>query len=337
MYPGKGTVVLIRPTQTFYERINIAGRVTALLGIFDSLTWYYPAKSQFYHVVFQVEAEGNPGSQRFNDDVGFFPEEEVGKLSSGFHLIVPKLFELHRRKIDPPHFDIEGKADPPAPPTLVGATEPGRPGHDVLRSAVKEIANELSEVGAAGLGDLEHAYAKHNYELMESASSRLEDTLKLLPPGEAFLPYEDNIGHESRRMAALAAVFRDGQLLLIRREDSGLWALPGGMTDVGETWAHCAQRELWEETSVKGRVVELLAIFDWRLLRNPPRPLLLATFLVESDNSSKPRAMPETLGAGFFPVSELPELSPGYERLVPMTIALFQGQIPRPHVHLPLA
>ena len=24
MYPGKGTVVLIRPAQTFYERINIA-------------------------------------------------------------------------------------------------------------------------------------------------------------------------------------------------------------------------------------------------------------------------------------------------------------------------
>ena len=27
MYPGKGTVVLIRPAQTFYERINLRGTV----------------------------------------------------------------------------------------------------------------------------------------------------------------------------------------------------------------------------------------------------------------------------------------------------------------------
>ena len=37
MYPGKGTVVLIRPTQTFYERINLAQRrgKVILLNVYE--------------------------------------------------------------------------------------------------------------------------------------------------------------------------------------------------------------------------------------------------------------------------------------------------------------
>ena len=33
MYPGKGTVVLFRPAQTFYERINIAAPVIIIFSI----------------------------------------------------------------------------------------------------------------------------------------------------------------------------------------------------------------------------------------------------------------------------------------------------------------
>jgi 8-oxo-dGTP diphosphatase len=60
---------------------------------------------------------------------------------------------------------------------------------------------------------------------------------------------------------AEVAVVRDDQILLIRREDDGVWALPGGLVEVGETLAQAAQRELWKETSVRALRGEVTAPF----------------------------------------------------------------------------
>jgi 8-oxo-dGTP diphosphatase len=52
-------------------------------------------------------------------------------------------------------------------------------------------------------------------------------------------------------LAASAACFRDGKLLLVRRAHPPLlWTLPGGRVELGETAAHAASRELLEETGV---------------------------------------------------------------------------------------
>ena len=46
-------------------------------------------------------------------------------------------------------------------------------------------------------------------------------------------------------VAVTAAVQNDrGELLLIERTDNGLWALPGGAQDIGESVVQAAQREV---------------------------------------------------------------------------------------------
>ena len=47
---------------------------------------------------------------------------------------------------------------------------------------------------------------------------------------------------------AVAATTADGRWLLIRRWDTGQWALPGGTVEWGETLQRAAVRELEEET-----------------------------------------------------------------------------------------
>ncbi|MEO3771388.1 NUDIX domain-containing protein [Micromonospora sp. B9E7] len=42
-----------------------------------------------------------------------------------------------------------------------------------------------------------------------------------------------------------------GHVLLIRRSDNSLWALPGGAQDVGESTAQAAVREVEEETGLR--------------------------------------------------------------------------------------
>lgn len=51
-------------------------------------------------------------------------------------------------------------------------------------------------------------------------------------------------------------------LLLQRRSDNGLWGLPGGSMELGESLEEVAKRELFEETGLEARNLELLDIFS---------------------------------------------------------------------------
>jgi 8-oxo-dGTP diphosphatase len=73
-------------------------------------------------------------------------------------------------------------------------------------------------------------------------------------------------------------VIRDGRALLIRRGSEplcGEWSIPGGMLEVGETLIEGVARELWEETGLQVRVLELLEVLE-RIVRpseaGPERP-----------------------------------------------------------------
>jgi 8-oxo-dGTP diphosphatase len=52
---------------------------------------------------------------------------------------------------------------------------------------------------------------------------------------------------------AIAGQTDDGRWLLIRRADTGEWALPGGTLEWGETLTHAAERELREEAGAQLR------------------------------------------------------------------------------------
>lgn len=52
------------------------------------------------------------------------------------------------------------------------------------------------------------------------------------------------------------------RVLLIRRTDNDLWALPGGAQDVGEYIAQTAVRETREETGVDIEVVDVVGIYS---------------------------------------------------------------------------
>lgn len=66
-------------------------------------------------------------------------------------------------------------------------------------------------------------------------------------------------------VADAAVLDESGRLLLIRREDDGLWAMPGGACHVGETPAEVATRELQEETGIRSTPVTLVGVYDSRL------------------------------------------------------------------------
>ena len=61
-----------------------------------------------------------------------------------------------------------------------------------------------------------------------------------------------HVGHDPLWLSTAAGVVLDdnGQVLLGRRADTGIWALPGGIIEPGEEPADAAVREIFEETGV---------------------------------------------------------------------------------------
>jgi len=70
-------------------------------------------------------------------------------------------------------------------------------------------------------------------------------------------------------------VIEDGRVLLIRRGGEplkGQWSIPGGTLECGETLEQGTVREMFEETGLRVRIVELIEVFE-RIFRDPPSEL----------------------------------------------------------------
>lgn len=60
----------------------------------------------------------------------------------------------------------------------------------------------------------------------------------------------------------LLVVNDEGEILLQRRRDTGQWALPGGVQEIGESPAECAVRECEEETGIVAEVTGFLGVYS---------------------------------------------------------------------------
>lgn len=77
--------------------------------------------------------------------------------------------------------------------------------------------------------------------------------------------YDDPNAPEANSLVvggSAVVVDADGAILLQRRSDNSLWALPGGTMDIGETFAQAVCRETVEETSIEVEPVGVVGIYS---------------------------------------------------------------------------
>ncbi len=77
--------------------------------------------------------------------------------------------------------------------------------------------------------------------------------------------YGDRIGRTAELRIGCAAVVFDApqeRVLLTRRTDNGLWCLPGGAMDAGESAAEAAAREVFEETGLVVDIARLTGVYS---------------------------------------------------------------------------
>ena len=112
------------------------------------------------------------------------------------------------------------------------------------------------------------------------------------------------------RCAASAAIFRGATVLLVQRGTGtlqGLWSLPGGHIEPGETASAAAVREVREETGVEAELAGLVDVHDV-ILRRPDGALrahyLIAVFCGRW-LAGEPEPGGEEIAARFVPIAHI--------------------------------
>jgi ADP-ribose pyrophosphatase YjhB (NUDIX family) len=137
-----------------------------------------------------------------------------------------------------------------------------------------------------------------------------------VPPEQVRAVFAQETGHATPKLDVRTAVFRAGErgaeVLLVREKSDGLWTLPGGWADVGETPSEAAAREVLEESGYTVRIGRVLALWDKRRHPHPADAryiykLVFAGEIVGTDGPGGDGH--ETDGVDFFPADALPPLS----------------------------
>ena len=84
-----------------------------------------------------------------------------------------------------------------------------------------------------------------------------------MPISDFLRGLRDKVGHDLLFVPAVAAVVRDNQrrVLFQRRSDNGLWSLPSGTIDPGESPARAIVREVYEECGLHVQPTHILGVY----------------------------------------------------------------------------
>lgn len=126
----------------------------------------------------------------------------------------------------------------------------------------------------------------------------------------------DRIGKDGSLNAGSNAVIFDQsrtKIFLIRRNDNGLWSLPGGQMQSGESAAECCIREVQEETHLNVQVLRLIGIYtspDYLLVYERGDRVQPLTFCFEAGvTSGEFKQSRESSEAAYFSQDEIATLS----------------------------
>ena len=200
-----------------------------------------------------------------------------------------------------------------------------------IAKQINQWADKLRDLTALGLLYTKDVYDRRRYEsiqqvAMEMISLATDTSMVEMTPLR--LPV---FSRPTPLSTGDAAIFDNANcLLLIRRADNGLWAMPGGALEVGETAAEGVCREAFEETGIRCQAVALAGVFDSRLCGTRSRHHLYHFVFTcrplpnQKLNQSKPNE--EVLEARWFDPHELPPASsidPGYASRIPQVIEVW--------------
>ena len=123
---------------------------------------------------------------------------------------------------------------------------------------------------------------------------------------------------------------KEGQMyvLLIQRGNEpykGYWAFPGGFLNMDETVAHCAERELEEETGIVLTGMQLVGIYSD--VERDPRGRVITAAYAAMTTMPEATAADDAAAAKWWPLNELPPLAFDQPTIEGHTIKEYKGLV----------
>lgn len=172
----------------------------------------------------------------------------------------------------------------------------------------------LAGIARTGLGFTQSPYERERFEEVLAVAADIRHAADASFEPDALVQEWMNTvgvgiaGYQTPKVAVGAVVGNDdGELLLIKRSDSGIWLYPTGWADIGYSASEVAVKEVEEETGIECEVVQLIAVLDGLRMGFTRVPLYSLVFHCRATGGDlRPHPL-ECTDVGWFTRSNLPQ------------------------------
>lgn len=170
----------------------------------------------------------------------------------------------------------------------------------------------MASLAQNGLAYAEGVFDRQRYEELRRIAAEMLAAGSDADAPEVLRLLQAEAGYATPKVDVRGVVFREGRILLVREVADGLWTLPGGWADAGESPREAVEKEVAEESGFDARAVKLLAVYDRDRHGPPPLPWSVYKLFIRCEiTGGAPSGSVETSDVDFFAPDALPPLSEG--------------------------
>lgn len=168
---------------------------------------------------------------------------------------------------------------------------------------------ELQSLAQAGLAYGKDPFDLERYTRIRELSAEMLAHMADLPVETVTGLFCNETGYQTPKLDTRAALFQDGEILLVRERD-GRWALPGGWCDVNVSVGENTAKEVKEEAGLDVIPRRIIAVQDRSKHNLPVYAYGVCKIFVQCDASGG-QFVPniETTEARYFAPDQLPPLA----------------------------
>ncbi|MDD2696090.1 MAG: NUDIX hydrolase N-terminal domain-containing protein [Anaerolineales bacterium] len=173
-----------------------------------------------------------------------------------------------------------------------------------------EWAREIQALAQTGYHFAENDYQRQRFQRLSEIAAEIISAQSDMDCARLKGVFLAQIGYATPRVDVRGAVFRRGELLLVRERADGGWTMPGGWADVGDVPSQAVEREVLEESGFQVRTCQVVGVYD----ANRTGPL-------EVFHAYKIVFLCELLGGEAHPSEETSEVAFFSQEVIPATLS----------------
>ena len=174
---------------------------------------------------------------------------------------------------------------------------------------IVEWAKELQSLAQAGLFYGRDEFDKERYQRIRDISAEMMAERTGLPLEKVKSLFCDEVGYQTPKVDTRAAIFDHDKILLVR-ERSGRWSMPGGWCDYNLSPADNTVKEAMEEAGLEIVIDRLIAVQDRDRHNKPPYAYKVVKifYLCHAVRGAFVQNI-ETTDSRYFSIDDLPDLA----------------------------